>query len=127
MNHDGKDKEMKKPHRTNRKSLIVGEWLSPMELARLCGVTSSAIRKRISRGVYRNIKIDESTKQGLPDKGKPRRIHIFDPAIPEDVRSRWKLIQEQTFGLTTQRDDLLLDEIREIKTMLKSISELANK
>jgi hypothetical protein len=98
-----------------------------MELARLCGVTSSAIRKRISRGVYRNIKIDESTKQGLPDKGKPRRIHIFDPAIPEDVRSRWKLIQEQTFGLTTQRDDLLLDEIREIKTMLKSISELANK
>jgi hypothetical protein len=117
---------MTKPRRTNRKSLILGENLSCGELARLCGVTSSAIRKRVKRGLYENTR-DENDKRGFTSRGKSHRININDPGISEDVRNRWKRIQEQTFGLVARRDDLILEELQKINTLLKFVLERVTK
>lgn len=112
---------MKKPQRTNRKSLIVSEHLTCGELARLCGVTSSAIRKRMTRGVYQNTIIDESSRRGFPDKSRPRLIYIFDPAIPQEVRHQWKTIQRENLGLPPVDNREIMNELAEMKVMMKTL------
>ncbi len=97
---------------------IIEEWLTTRALGALLGITPDAVKRRIYRGVYKDV------RRGLSKGGKKIwLIHVYDDSLPPEIA---QLYEHQMKGAQPQCF-LSIREARMLKASLDGVSPLLQK